>query len=703
MKALEDGLPQAVPADAPLGLPVLGRAPVAAHLRRLFALLGSAVLALVLLSVWMLDRAAGANRQLAAAGQALVQSQRLAKAAALAATGQEDAFEALRDSRGELARKAQALASGDAGLAMRPVGASLQADAQAIAQLAQRCARNADVVLAQQQVLTRMGTALRGIGRQSSELLDLAEAALALQLQQGAGVREIAALGQLMALTQRIGKSAGEFQSVQGLGPEAVFLLGKDLGAFQEIAEGLRDGHGELRLPAARDAAVRAQLDALLRLHAQVRPQADAVLANLQGLALAREAQAAINAESETLRHRLEALQSALQGQVAPAAPQLGALALAMALAVLSGLGISHVQLRDSRTRQRLAERQRQQARLREQQALRINQAHQSAIARLKGELQAVAEGDLTREARVTEEITGAIAAAVNHTLLQLRALVGRVQDTAARVAQTTTRVEAKSRELLAASAEQLREIRATGQSVLDMAGRIEQVSAQARGTVQVARQSLQAAASGLQAVHGAIGGMHAIRSQVQETSRRIKRLGESSQEIGEITALIADITEQTQLLALNAAIQAASAGEAGRGFSVVAEDVQRLAERSADAAAQIAARVLAIQADTLAAVTAMERSTEDVAEGARLSDYAGAALGEIDSVSRRLAELVERISSTAAQEAQLAAQVADSMQHIFAVTEQTGSGTRLTAAQVHELADAAEALRASVARFKLA
>jgi twitching motility protein PilJ len=683
-------------------LPLLGSRTVGQHQRTLAILLGLALLALAVVTYLALSQANQVAREVAAAGDSATQSQRLAKSVSQALVGSAQAFPDVNESSAVLAKSVRGLKNGDSSIRLAKVSAGLQDDVDKLIPLVDRAEKNAATVLSQQQILTQVGSALRAINRQSSDLLEVAETVSSLKLQQNAPAAEISASGQLVMLTQRIGKSANEFLTMEGVSPEAVFLLGKDLNSFKEIAQGLQDGSPELRLSASKDAQTRERLDALLKLYEQTRGQAGAILGNLQGLVSAREAQSAIIADSEPLRRGLEDLQGKLSDNTGLSPLSILTLVLAGLLAIASAAGFAFVQLQDSRKRQGVAEGQRLLAQGQEQEAKRVNDANQAAILRLMNELQSVAEGDLTQEATVTEDITGAIADSVNYTVEELRSLVGNVQNTATRVAQTTAAVEGTSTELLAASTEQLREIRETGQSVLDMAGRINQVSTQAQESASVARQSLVATESGLAAVQNAIGGMNSIRDQIQDTSKRIKRLGESSQEIGEITELISDITEQTNVLALNAAIQAASAGEAGRGFSVVAEEVQRLAERSGDATKQIAALVKTIQTDTQDAVAAMERSTQGVVEGAKLSDNAGTALTEIDAVSRRLAELIEQISQSAAREADSANVVAGNIQHIFAVTEQTGEGTRSTAQQVRDLSRMAEELRQSVSRFKI-
>ncbi len=686
------------------GLPLVGHLKLDRQQRLLGVGLAAGVLGLVLsafLSVNSADRRAD---QSAATGQALMQSQRLAKSVSQALIGRASAFDEVSDSSKVLASNVRGLVNGDDELGLKAAPSSVQETLAPLTPLVDRAEKNAKFILSQKQTLTQVSQALREVNAQSSELLDLAESITLTRVESGnltAG--EAQALSQLVMLTQRIGKSANEFLTVEGVSTEAVFLLGKDLNAFQATAQGLLKGSAELELSPARNPEVREQLEALLKIFEGTRTHASYILGSLQNLVAARDAQVAIIDDSEPLRKGMEQVQQRLSQGAGIGGFNVALVLLFLLLSAASAYGLLRVFVTDNRHRAQIAEYQRQEAERQEREAKRVNDANQAAILRLMNELQLVAEGDLTQQATVTEDITGAIADSVNFTVEELRTLVAQVQGTVQRVTETTGQVEATSTELLAASDEQLREIRETGESVLHMAGRINEVSAQAQQSAEVARQSLSAADSGLQAVQNAIGGMNTIRDQIQDTSKRIKRLGESSQEIGEITELISDITEQTNVLALNAAIQAASAGEAGRGFSVVAEEVQRLAERSADATREIAALVRTIQTDTQDAVAAMERSTQGVVEGARLSDAAGSALGDIDRVSRRLADLIEQISEQALKEAESANVVVANIQHIFAVTEQTGEGTRSTTQLVRELSRTANELQQSVSRFKIA
>jgi len=689
-------------AIAPLGvsLPVIGGRPFAQQQRILLGILTIGLIGLIILTVHSFVTASRGTAQIGAVGQALMQSQRLAKSGSQAIVGSASAFPEVKESADVLASQVRSLRTGDGPVAAAP--ASAQEALDTVAPLVDRAEKASAVLMAQQKALTEVGQALRSINQQSVELLEGAQTILAMKLQRDPNLPEISALSELAMLTQRIGKSANEFLTAEGVNPEAVFLLDKDLKAFSTIAKALLEGSAQMGLPGLRDPAMRERLTALARQYQDTQTRGDAILTRLPGLTAARDAQATILSDSEPLRKGLEVVQERLR-DAGVAGSSIALMVFFAVLAILGGAGFLRLYVGEQGQRATLAQARRAEAEAQEQEAKRVNDANQAAILRLMNELQGVAEGDLTQQATVTEDITGAIADSVNYTVEELRTLVAQVQGTVGRVTTTTELVEANSSELLATSSEQLREIRDTGESVLQMAGRINNVSAQAQETAQVARQSLEAAESGLQAVQNTIGGMNSIRDQIQETSKRIKRLGESSQEIGEITELISDITEQTNVLALNAAIQAASAGEAGRGFSVVAEEVQRLAERSADATRQIAALVKTIQTDTQDAVGAMERSTQGVVEGTRLTDAAGTALGEIDRVTRQLTDLVAQISQQASSEAQSANVVAANIQHIFAVTEQTGEGTRSTAQMVRELSLTAEELSQSVARFKIA
>lgn len=686
-----------------LYVPVLGMRTISQHQRILYVLLGLALVLMTGLTLTALNATNKVANQIAATGQALMQSQRLAKSVSQALLGASQAFPDVSDSAGALAKTFRGLKSGDDDLNLVALADHLQPKLEKIMPLMLRTEKSAAMVLAQQKALMQGGASLRQINRQSSSLLDSAEAVSTLKLQQNAPAIEVLAASQLAMLSQRIGKSASDYFTAEGVNPQVLSMLDKDLKSVLEIAQGLLDGNSELRLTISRDLQTREQLTALINLYEQTRIQTDAISINLSGLGAAREAQDAILADSEPLRRELQdiqrqlALTSGFGFLIQIALNVLGLFALSFAV----GLGFVHIQ--DSYTRQTLAETLRQDAQRHADEAKRVKATNQAAVSRLINALQIVAKGDLTQKVVVAQGITGPVADSVNSTVEELRVLVGHVQTTSTRVIQATSNVDLTSTALLVASNDQMNEIKETGLSVLDLASRINKVSRQAQESATLARESRATAESGLQAVQNAIGGMDAIRGKIHETSKGIKHLGASSVEIAEITEMISDLSRQTNLVALNSAIKAAASGEAGRGFSVLAEEAQRLAQRSSDAARQIIDLVKAIQTDTQDAFAAMEKSTHDLVDGTNLSDAALSALSDIDQVSTRMTDLIEQISNTTSREAELANVVADNIQHIFEVTEQTAEGTQSTVSQVRELLRMADDLRQSVERFKIA
>jgi twitching motility protein PilJ len=464
------------------------------------------------------------------------------------------------------------------------------------------------------------------------------------------------------------------------------FLIGKDTNDLRALIQALESGSDPMQLSPIRDPEARAKLAELKKTFTGFEQNASPILRELQKLVSARQAGAKLVATSEQLQTSVKEVQDGMQGEATgwtlPAV-------LVLALVLIGVLALmTLVFLADSRRSAAEAEAE--------------NRRNQEAILRLLNEMGDLADGDLTIRAQVTEDITGAIADSMNYTIDELRTLVAGVNNAAIQVTQKTAQAQSISAELLGAAERQSKEIEETTAQVLQVSRSISEVSSTAEESARVAQRSLAAADKGRAAVQNSISGMNDIREQIQETSKRIKRLGESSQEIGEIVELISDITEQTNVLALNAAIQAASAGEAGRGFSVVAEEVQRLAERSGEATKQIGAIVKTIQADTQDAVAAMEKSTSGVVEGAKLSDAAGQALSEIDFVTKNLAQLIEQISKATQTQANATNKVAQNMQDILEITRQTTRGTQQAAGSIRDLAAVAQELKSSVSGFKL-
>jgi len=674
----------------PRRLPVIGHLPVV----RQFQILGVLMVIFLVLGALMLFLDARLASQAAVAEATATEmqmlSQRLARGTALASQGQNAAFAALKDSRDRFKAELDALQNGGT---VKGVSLDTPTDESIVKLLSDIRGRwdridvNAGRVIDNQQSLTTLAKGLDNINQGNNAILELAQQA-AQQVGQGGGsLREIEYSNQLAVLSQRIAKNANALASGEEIDPEVAFLLGKDAGTFRDILNGLLKGSEPLRLAGVKNEEARATLTELQKRFATYDQGVAAILQNMNRLVLAKQAARGINNESEALLTDTTKLTD-LYGSAGRTRFALWAAVALFFLALVFLLLLGKVFLDDARVRAVESEGE--------------NKRNQEAILRLLNEMGNLADGDLTVQASVTEDVTGAIADSINFTIEELRTLVRGINSATDQVAKATQDAQSISNRLYEASQRQNKEIQQASGSVLQMAQSISEVSQSAVQSARVAQQSLAAAEKGGQAVQNQIAGMNEIRTQIQDTSKRIKRLGESSLEIGEIVELISDITEQTNVLALNAAIQAASAGEAGRGFTVVAEEVQRLAERSGEATKQIEAIVKTIQADTQDAVAAMEKSTVGVVEGTKLSDAAGQALEEIRKVSRELAELIGGISVQAQKQSASVTDVTKGMQGILKITEETTEGTKQTNVSIGQLTRLAAELRSSVAGFKV-
>lgn len=641
-----------------IATPLLGKLPIGKQLQLLSVALLTFLAAAVVSAYF--DNRAGAQgtRYIAESSKLLMLSQRMAKDAQQGLQGNFGAFEGLSQSGQTVAEIMTLLDKGDATLS-----ATKGLPRDALNELIPRVKQTLANVAIMQEGRTGMLTLVRAInimGSMSKELRGQIE-----QMPKSAATQTFA------LLTERMVKDATAMLSDANYDQEVALALNT-----------LEAGDTLAQLPKSDEAVAE-----VAELFEGYRGAAEIIISNAQSLIGAKRAGKAIFDESDKL---LDQAQKLTDSYDASLTNRLTSYAMvvsgAMVLFLLALL--AKVYLSDSTQRAKLAED--------------VNNANQQSILHLMNELSELANGDLTVKATVSEDITGAIADSVNFTTDELRKLVIAVSTSAQLVSKATAEAGSLTQKLLISAKKQSEEINQAGDAVDLMTTSIKEVDASASRSADAARQTLAVTAQGSQAVQNSIAGMDGIREQIQETSKRIKRLGESSQEIGEIVDLISDITEQTNVLALNAAIQAASAGEAGRGFSVVAEEVQRLAERSADATKQIGLLVKAIQNDTHDAVAAMESTTQGVVEGAKLADAAGQSLREIDETTRELASLVSSISVSTQMQTEMARELADVTKAILDITEQTTAGTNQTSASVAQVEKLATDLRSSVSGFKV-
>jgi len=622
------------------------------------------------------------------AGELRVLSQRIAKNATEAAAGKAEAFPLLKDVRNDFETRWNILVNGDASSGLPAAPEALRAEMDAVQQDWDALRKNADAILASEQTVLSLHQVAATLAETIPQLQVEYEEVVDILLQSGAPAGQVSVAQRQSLLAERILGSvnkvlAGDEDSVQ-----AADMFGRDANLFGRVLKAMIEGNAAMNITKVTDAEALERLGEISELFEFVSGSVDEILETSPELFQVRESANAIFNVSQSELEKTSALAASFESLAGSRHLNTlaGYLFGALALGAIILIALVMVQA----TRRRLAE------------TAEKNERNQAAILRLLDEIADLADGDLTVTATVTEDFTGAIADSINYSIDQLRELVATINQTAVQVAAAAQETQATAMHLAEASEHQAQEIAGASAAINEMAVSIDQVSANAAESSAVAERSVAIANKGNEVVHNTITGMDNIREQIQDTAKRIKRLGESSQEIGDIVSLINDIADQTNILALNAAIQASMAGDAGRGFAVVADEVQRLAERSSAATKQIEALVKTIQTDTNEAVISMEQTTAEVVRGARLAQDAGVALEEIEKVSKTLAALIQNISNAARQQASSAGHISNTMNVIQEITSQTSAGTTATAKSIGNLAKLASEMRRSVSGFTL-
>ncbi|MGG2785802.1 chemotaxis chemoreceptor PilJ [Pseudomonas aeruginosa] len=618
------------------------------------------------------------------AGELRVLSQRIAKNATEAAAGKGEAFKLLKDARNDFEKRWNILVNGDESTSLPPSPEAVKPQMDVVQQDWDGLRKNADSILASEQTVLSLHQVASTLAETIPQLQVEYEEVVDILLENGAPADQVAVAQRQSLLAERILGSvnkvlAGDENSVQ-----AADSFGRDASLFGRVLKGMQEGNAAMSISKVTNAEAVDRLNEIAELFEFVSGSVDEILETSPDLFQVREAANNIFSVSQTLLDKASQLADGFENLAGGRSINLFAGYALGALALASIILIGLVMVRE--TNRRLAE------------TAEKNDRNQAAILRLLDEIADLADGDLT----VAATVTGAIADSINYSIDQLRELVETINQTAVQVAAAAQETQSTAMHLAEASEHQAQEIAGASAAINEMAVSIDQVSANASESSAVAERSVAIANKGNEVVHNTITGMDNIREQIQDTSKRIKRLGESSQEIGDIVSLINDIADQTNILALNAAIQASMAGDAGRGFAVVADEVQRLAERSSAATKQIEALVKTIQTDTNEAVISMEQTTSEVVRGARLAQDAGVALEEIEKVSKTLAALIQNISNAARQQASSAGHISNTMNVIQEITSQTSAGTTATARSIGNLAKMASEMRNSVSGFKL-
>jgi twitching motility protein PilJ len=668
------------------------------------AMLGALVLFIVLMGVIFvtLGRQSTQNEiYFKLAGEQRLLSRALVTEALEAARGKEAAFAKLKDSLGRFEQDLNDQKNGSATLGLSPAPAAVRPALEELENRWKPIKAEVDTILAGRDPVVSVGNFVPLLESSLTRMNTLSDEIAKSLANNRVDARQVYQATKQLQLGEQIASDLKRMLSESGASATAAAdRFARNVRLYGQMLKGMREGDarsGVDRVSLPDSASKLADLAELFRSLDDettriVERSPELVKVQNAAQSIVDKGDALLDATSRLLDQYAESgrqfhlLGIPLSYQVAYL---LGALALALLLAFF------YLQNREGR--QRLQDSEKRKHETEEQ-----NRRNQDAILRLLDELGNLAEGDLTVHASVTEDITGAIADSVNYSIEALRELVSTINNSSGLVAAAGRETSAIADRLAKSSEIQAQQIENASTTVMQMSQSMDEVSAKTASSAEVAEKSVGIAHEGGDRVRRTIHGMDTIREHIQDTSKRIKRLGESSQEIGDIVALINDIADQTNILALNAAIQASAAGDAGRGFAVVADEVQRLAERSGNATKRIEMLVKTIQADTNEAVISMEKSTSEVVSGAGLAEKAGEALEEIEKVSASLAELIDEISKSSGQVSEMASRVSTAMISINEITGQTAESSVATASAIGKLNRLAQELRQSVAGFRL-
>lgn len=622
-----------------------------------------------------------------------VLAQRIAKYALSSSRGEMQSFTTLQQTRDRFETIMWELKNGSKKADLPAVPTEVMPSVRSLEENWLELRQNIDEILKARENIVAIGEFSAVISEFVPQMQELLTELAEVLISTNASSRQIYTVAEQEMLIQRINSNVNRVLEGGQKTAAAIDQFSRDADLFGRVLEGLANGDRALGIDRLTDKVARQRLKDVTTLFSTIQDNAAEIIGNIPNVLPALEAASTVNLASDKASNAAETLIGDF-GQSPGRFSFLGIKAGPAMIAVFGALATLFLVLLGM---QLVVDAQR-----REQVSKRQNEKNQKAILQLLDEMGDLADGDLTVTASVTEDITGAIADSINYAIEALRELVTTINQTSEQVSSATQESRATAMHLAEASEHQAEQITQANDSIKDMTSAIDQMSQDATESAEVAKRSVEIAGTGADTVRNTIQGMDDIREQIQETSKRIKRLGESSQEIGDIVELIDDIADQTNILALNAAMQAAMAGEAGRGFAVVADEVQRLAERSINATKQIEALVKTIQADTNEAVTSMEASTSGVVKGAKLAEDAGEALKEIESVSQYIADLTGKIAQSAQNQSQEAGSIKDTMSVIQEITNQTSEGTHQTANSIGALADLSDQLQKSVAGFRL-